>query len=135
MNNIEIKEEIKCGGCHKKFHADGYKVNRLGRRLKTCLECNARRPAAMKRYNERKLNGALDHSHGAICRRDPNRVNEQARVYGVKLVDDSSYKNVRTPVEWECFAHQHRFTCQRQNVNQGCLQCYRMNNPHDENEE
>jgi len=127
MNNLEL--EIKCTGCKKKFHASGFKNNRLGHRLKTCLECNGRRSAHVQRREERKINDLIDHAHGAICKRNPDRVNEQARAYGVKLVDDLSYKNIRTPVEWECFAHQHRFVCQRQNVKMGCLQCYRMNNP------
>ncbi len=119
MNNLEL--EIKCSGCNKKFHASGFKVNRLGHRLKTCLECNARRP-------QRKIKANVDHAHGVLCKRDPVRVNEQARAYGVKLVDDLLYKNIRTPVEWECFAHQHRFVCQRQNVKNGCLQCATLSN-------
>ena len=32
-----------CSGCHKKFYLLGFKVNRLGLRNKTCLECAARR--------------------------------------------------------------------------------------------
>ena len=35
-------ETFQCSGCHKRFFADGFKVDRLGRRLKTCLECNVR---------------------------------------------------------------------------------------------
>ena len=32
-----------CSGCHKKFYLSGFKINRLGLRNKTCLECAARR--------------------------------------------------------------------------------------------
>lgn len=32
-----------CSGCHKKFYLSGFKVNRLGLRNKTCLECATRR--------------------------------------------------------------------------------------------
>ena len=38
----EQRETIKCSNCRRHVYVDGYKVNRLGRRLKTCLECNAR---------------------------------------------------------------------------------------------
>ena len=32
----------QCSGCHKRFFADGFDVNRLGRRYKSCKECIAR---------------------------------------------------------------------------------------------
>ena len=38
-----IEAIFACSGCHKKFYISGYKINRLGLRNKTCLECAARR--------------------------------------------------------------------------------------------
>ncbi len=35
--------------CYKRFFVDGFKVNRLGRRNKTCLECTARSKADRER--------------------------------------------------------------------------------------
>lgn len=40
---------IQCSSCRKKFHEDGFRVDRLGRRLKTCLQCNARAKEARDR--------------------------------------------------------------------------------------
>ena len=37
-----IADTFQCTRCHKKFYEDGFNVNRLGHRLKTCLECNSR---------------------------------------------------------------------------------------------
>ena len=88
---------IQCSGCKKKFFADGFKVNRLGRRLKTCLESNARSLAKQDRKNA----GTVNKIHGEICKRDPVRIDTEARRHGVRLVDPSSYKNARTGVEWE----------------------------------
>lgn len=33
---------IQCVGCRKKFHENGFDMDRLGRRRKTCLECKER---------------------------------------------------------------------------------------------
>ena len=38
----EQRELVQCTHCRKRFFVDGFKVNRLGRRLRTCLECNER---------------------------------------------------------------------------------------------
>ena len=35
-------ELFKCSGCHMDDYLSGYKINRLGFRLKTCLRCVAR---------------------------------------------------------------------------------------------
>ena len=35
-------ELFKCSGCHMDDYLAGYKINRLGFRLKTCLRCVAR---------------------------------------------------------------------------------------------
>jgi len=45
----EEGETIQCTTCRKCFFEDGFKVNRLGRRLKTCLECNTRDKASRER--------------------------------------------------------------------------------------
>ena len=44
------QETFECTRCNKFFFSDGFKVDRLGRRLKTCLECNARSKAERERY-------------------------------------------------------------------------------------
>ena len=44
------QETFECTRCNKLFFSDGFKVDRLGRRLKTCLECNARSKAERERY-------------------------------------------------------------------------------------
>ena len=43
MASIEPNEIFACSSCHKKFHADGFKVSRLGIRNKSCIECAIRR--------------------------------------------------------------------------------------------
>ena len=43
------REVIQCTKCKKRFHADGFRVNRLGRRNKTCLECAERRVRELER--------------------------------------------------------------------------------------
>ena len=48
-DNHNQEETIRCSGCKKNFFADGFKVNRLGRRLKTCLECNDRQKGKVER--------------------------------------------------------------------------------------
>jgi hypothetical protein len=105
------QETIQCSRCKKRFFADDFKVTRLGRRLKTCLECNARGRAAAHRHQARRDAGTLDLEHGKICKRDPTRIDMEARKYGVKLVDPDAYKNANTRVEWECLtpACKHRF--------------------------
>ena len=96
------QETIQCSRCKKKFFEDGFKVDRLGHRLKTCLECNARRRAAAQRHRARKEAGTVDKAHGEICKRDPNRINAESRKHGWRLVDPSTYKNKKTRVQWEC---------------------------------
>ena len=70
---------IQCSGCKKKFFTDGFKVTRLGKRLKTCIECNKRHLVKKQEYLTRKDAGTNDISHGAICTRDPARIDEEAR--------------------------------------------------------
>lgn len=36
-------DEFACSRCRMKYRADGFKVNRLGHRLKTCIQCGVRR--------------------------------------------------------------------------------------------
>ncbi len=80
-------ETIQCTGCKKRFFADGFKVNRLRQRLKTCLECNARNVGRQK--------------HGQNMRRKAFEViNIEALKQGWICLD--AYTNAQTPVEWEC---------------------------------
>ena len=44
------QETFECTRCNKLFFLDGFKVDRLGRRLKTCLEFNARSKTERERY-------------------------------------------------------------------------------------
>ena len=69
----EEQELIKCSGCKKKFYEDGFGVDRLGRRFKSCLECAERRKASAKKnkcpHGKRKTccvecGGASICSHG-----------------------------------------------------------------------
>ena len=55
-------DTIQCSACKKRFYAEGFKVNRLGQRLKTCLECNAR--DAMRRELYKCPHGR----HRPLCR-------------------------------------------------------------------
>jgi hypothetical protein len=48
-------ETIQCSCCKKRFFTDGFKVNRLGRRNKTCLECNARSKALRENRDPEKM--------------------------------------------------------------------------------
>ena len=62
MQMAEQRELVQCTQCKKRFLDDGFKTDRLGRRLKTCLECNSR----SKAYRE-----ACKCSHGrrrALCK-------------------------------------------------------------------
>ena len=43
------QEIIQCSRCKKKHFVTHFRVNRLGRRNKTCLDCNAQKKAANKR--------------------------------------------------------------------------------------
>ena len=45
-DNGNDRQTIQCSRCRKRFFEDGFKVNRLGSRNKTCLEC------AVKKKNE-----------------------------------------------------------------------------------
>ena len=49
MAEEQKQETFQCSTCKKKFHPAGFKVSRLGIRLKTCLECNARCKAERER--------------------------------------------------------------------------------------
>ena len=46
------QETIQCSRCKKRFFEDGFRVNRLGRRNKTCLECNAKKKAEVERAKQ-----------------------------------------------------------------------------------
>ena len=42
INQAPDQELIQCSRCKKKFFSDGFSTSRLGRRLRTCKECQAR---------------------------------------------------------------------------------------------
>mmetsp|Transcript_1119 Transcript_1119/g.1404 ORF Transcript_1119/g.1404 Transcript_1119/m.1404 type:complete len:126 (-) Transcript_1119:218-595(-) len=48
--SAQESEIIKCSQCKKKFYEDGFGVDRLGKRFKTCLECKDRRKAKYEKY-------------------------------------------------------------------------------------
>ena len=50
---------IQCCGCKKKFFSNGFRVTRLGRRLKTCIECNDRQAKKQRRYLARRESGVV----------------------------------------------------------------------------
>lgn len=43
------QQTVQCSRCKKRFFEAGFKINRLGRRLKTCLECNVRQVVKQER--------------------------------------------------------------------------------------
>ena len=65
----EQRELVQCTHCRKRFFVDGFKVNRLGRRLRTCLECNERGrvralcPHGHRRHDCRGCGGSQMCSH------------------------------------------------------------------------
>ena len=85
---------IQCSGCKKRFAADGFKVTRLHKRLKTCLECNER--DALRRQNPAK--------QLAKPRKRFNAIVEQAELNGWRLINADEYLNGHTKVEWECIS-------------------------------
>ena len=72
------------------------------------------------RYLERKRAGTVDKAHGAICKRDPERVARLANELGLRMVDPTEYKNARTSMIWGCMKCAHHFRCQRQFIHKGC---------------
>ena len=116
-DNHKQEETIRCSGCKKQFFEDDFKVTRLGRRLKTCLECNDRASSRARRYKEYKESGTVDEGHGILCKRDPARIDLEAqRKYGFKLLDPENYANVKSPVGWECLTCRHRFRAQWKSI-------------------
>ena len=72
MNTVKHRrmDTIKCSRCTKCFYADGFKVDRLGKMLKTCLECNARSKVERERYkcpHGRQRNVCKDCGGAGIC--------------------------------------------------------------------
>lgn len=43
----------KCTRCHKKHFANAYRINRLGRRLKTCNDCVVSKTVYSEKHRER----------------------------------------------------------------------------------
>lgn len=73
---MEQKDTIQCTMCKKRFFEDGFKVTRLGRRLKTCLECNARQRERHER--EKCEHGAARRSVCKTCNPEGYQRHRQA---------------------------------------------------------
>ena len=70
------QETIQCSRCKKRFFEDGFKVSRLGRRNKTCLECNVRAKADAERNkcpHGRQRNLCRDCGGKSRCEHDRQR--------------------------------------------------------------
>ena len=81
---------IQCSGCKKRFFEDGFKVSRLKKRLRTCLECNERDIGRKKHHANLRLQAfdtinKMALAHGWICR-----------------IPAKDYTNAQTRGEWEC---------------------------------
>ena len=61
-----LGELFKCSGCHMDDYLSGYKINRLGFRLKTCLRCVAREQTP-KRVEGRARVVANRAARAALC--------------------------------------------------------------------
>jgi hypothetical protein len=59
-------ELFQCSGCHMFNYITGYKINRLGIRLKTCLRCVAREKTP-KRVEGRKAQAQKRSPPPAAC--------------------------------------------------------------------
>jgi len=60
-----VEELIKCVGCKKKFTNAGYAINRHGARLKSCIECQARRKVVKRIHT--KCDHGIRPSKCALC--------------------------------------------------------------------
>lgn len=74
----QVQVTIACAGCKKRFFEAGFKVNRLGQRLKTCLECNVRDRAKRERSKcqhgrQRRLCRECEGYAAGICEHDRER--------------------------------------------------------------
>ena len=64
------QEIIQCSRCKKKHFVSHFRVNRLGRRNKTCLDCNAQKKAADERnkcQHLRRRNQCKECGGASIC--------------------------------------------------------------------
>jgi hypothetical protein len=88
----------QCSRCRKKFFEDGFKINRLGRRLKTCLECSASKAAYRAAHSESLA--ALQRAYYAS-----NKVTilQACKTYRQTNSEDRKTK-ASTPEECECGA-------------------------------
>ena len=83
MNNVQATFE--CSRCNKLFFAEGFKVDRLGKRLKTCLECNARSKGERERYkcpHGRQRESCRDCGGSSFCKHEHLRA--QCRICSPK---------------------------------------------------
>ena len=79
MNNEQATFE--CSRCNKFFFAEGFKVDRLGKRLKTCLECNARSKGERERCkcpHGRQKQSCRDCGGSSFCKHE--HIRAQCRI-------------------------------------------------------
>ena len=76
---------VQCAGCKKRFFEEGFKVDRLGRHLKTCLECNirdkARRDSKKCEHGRQRIN-CRDCGGAGFCKHEHLR--SQCRICSPK---------------------------------------------------
>ena len=99
-DNGNQQETIRCSRCKKNFFADGFKVNRLGRRLKTCIECCASRNASSecnKCPHGRTRNMCRECGGASIC--EHNRRRRQCRECGGSSICEHGHLRAHC---WSC---------------------------------
>ena len=84
-------ELFQCSGCHMYDYLSGYKINRLGFRLKTCLRCVAReqtpkRVAGRARVVANRAARALTEKTALTCASTTARTEKTARVSKTALI-------------------------------------------------
>jgi hypothetical protein len=63
-------EVYSCSQCHKKFYLNGFKINRLGVRNKSCIECSERGTISREKNkceHKKQRSRCIDCSGSQIC--------------------------------------------------------------------
>ena len=92
MSGQAQQETFQCSGCHKRFFANGFKVSRLGCRLKTCIECSVRAKAkreAQKCEHGRRKDLCKECGGQSLCAHGYRRSQCQ-------ICDPDSYRKMKT---------------------------------------
>ncbi len=66
-DNGNEQETIKCTRCKKLWFVDGFRVNRMGRRNTTCLECNTKKKAYREQVMQDPVKATKMKAAAAIC--------------------------------------------------------------------